>query len=110
MPQVESNQLSRNLRVFETRYCRRCQSEQEFSRRTIAHRWYLGLTILTFGLWAIPWVVSTLIVRRRPWRCTACGSRFSSVVAAPSPTTPELRPLQITPRQSVGKARTAIWN
>jgi len=63
-------------RGFDTRFCARCRCQREFSKRTAAHLWHLGLTILTFGLWGIGWIAVAMIESRRPWRCTICHSRF----------------------------------
>lgn len=54
-------------------YCSRCRHTQSFVRNRPNHWLHLGLSILTFGLWAISWISLTIGLRRHPWRCEHCG-------------------------------------
>jgi hypothetical protein len=91
------------MRIFEMRFCERCQCEREFSRRAVAHPWHFGLTMLTVGLWSLGWLAATISARRRPWRCTACQSRFvPSAKRHPQMRQPITRQIKlpITPRNT----------
>jgi len=91
------------MRLYETRFCERCQCDREFSRRAAAHKRHLGLTIATLGLWGVGWLWAAMAARKRPWRCTSCRSRFvPSEKRNPQWKQPtvEQRRLPVTPRQS----------
>jgi len=64
------------MRVLETKFCERCQCDREFNKRIASHRWHLGLTVVTFGLWGVGWLAVTVAEARRPWRCSICRSRY----------------------------------
>jgi len=63
------------MRHFTSFYCERCGQLRRFTKRGLeTYRHVLG-TIVTCGLWAIPW----WFLRRRedegPWRCCMCNAR-----------------------------------
>ena len=53
-------------------FCPACGSDNQISRRTLNHQTQLILTIVTLGLWAIPWLALWLYGKRIPWRCRCC--------------------------------------
>ena len=60
------------MRYFTTFYCERCSQVRRFTKRgPEAHRHWLA-TILTCGLWAIPWWIIRRREAARPWRCCVC--------------------------------------
>lgn len=56
-----------------TKYCDSCQAHVLAVRPGTSRLRQLVLTIGTFGLWGIAWILDA---RRRPgWRCTRCDRR-----------------------------------
>lgn len=64
------------MRSFESLFCERCGFVRHFTKRKVDHKFHLGATVLTFGLWGVPWLVLAIDEARRPWRCSICGSRY----------------------------------
>jgi hypothetical protein len=44
-----------------------------FVRHQIQHTIHLFATLLSIGLWLIPWLAICIEGAIRPWRCEACG-------------------------------------
>jgi hypothetical protein len=89
-------------RRFISLYCERCGFVRNFTKRGFEHRRHLAATILTCGLWGIPWTILAFQDSQRPWRCCMCGSRQMPKKgdAEPVPVTVE-PPIRISPRRSV---------
>jgi hypothetical protein len=56
-----------------TAHCPRCRQESLFVEAHIAHRKHLLLTLVTAGLWLVPWCALILGKTLRPYRCYVCG-------------------------------------
>jgi hypothetical protein len=56
-------------------YCRRCGQVRRFTKRGLDHRKHLYVTILTFGLWGVGWLLLHQREQRRSWGCTICRGR-----------------------------------
>lgn len=55
-----------------TGFCRNCDRQVLIRRKSTNHVLHLLLTLCTFGLWLIIWLL--VGVRVGGWRCSACGS------------------------------------
>ena len=76
-------------------YCQRCQHTQLFVPHEVNHKAYLGLSLLSLGLWAVSWVAACIGARIYPWRCEHCGwqkPEFNSL-----PDQPRFDPSQVGP-------------
>lgn len=60
-------------------FCCRCRCAQEFRRVSVRHKLHLLLTVLTVGLWTVPWVMIYAGSIVEPWRCVRCGWRVWQV-------------------------------
>ena len=56
------------------RFCKTCGENRLAVRTTPNHVLHLILTILTAGLWAIVWVIVS-VVSAGNFRCSQCGSK-----------------------------------
>jgi len=54
-------------------FCTRCRHEQIFERAETHHGVHFFLTVVTFGLWLVSWIASSIGHRIRPWRCLQCN-------------------------------------
>lgn len=61
-------------------WCPQCGHEQVFKLRTPIHRYHAIASILTLGLWLIPWLVLTLASKSRRWECEQCAGRGNSTI------------------------------
>lgn len=52
--------------------CGECGTKCLQRRRAPRHSVHLILTIATFGLWGICWVITIIAARWEPWRCREC--------------------------------------
>ena len=94
--------MQSSSRRFISFYCERCGFVRNFTKRAFEHRRHLAATILTCGLWGIPWAILARKDSQRPWRCCVCGSR--QIPKAPSHESEPLaveQPIRISPRRSV---------
>ena len=57
-------------------YCTNCENNVLIRARTPNHILHLILSVLTWGLWLIVWVI--LCIRVKEWHCSQCGQRISS--------------------------------
>lgn len=53
-------------------WCEQCNAQRMVARKTPNHLLHLILTVLTCGLWAAVWILTS--IRFGGWRCTTCGS------------------------------------
>jgi hypothetical protein len=61
-----------------SRFCRVCRRRTLHARTVNSGGIGCLLTLLTFGLWLIPWLLLDLLGAARPWRCQHCGSTGAS--------------------------------
>ncbi len=54
-------------------YCSACKCESVFERHQTRHKLHFVFTVLTGGLWLIPWLAVCIEGALRPWRCDVCG-------------------------------------
>jgi len=54
-------------------HCAACRCERVFHLHRIRHRMHLLWTVLTGGIWLLPWLAFCIETTLRPWRCTVCG-------------------------------------
>src|SRR5262245_3743558 len=68
-------------------FCTHCQKRVEVFRPGTNHPLHLLLTLVTLGLWLIPWILHS--VKIGGWRCSQCGSKAvnlsSSMGRTPAP-------------------------
>ena len=57
---------------YRTYYCRYCKQERLFRKPRVHHLQNLALTIVTAGLYLIPWAAMILRRMNSPWRCRTC--------------------------------------
>ena len=76
-------------------HCPHCRRESIFVETRVAHRKHLLLSIVTAGIWLVPWAAMILGKLLRPYRCHACGwhkPEFRKLVpisaATPPPSVP----------------------
>ena len=60
-----------------------------FRKSRIDHRFHLSLSLGTLGLWLSGWLLVALIHMLKPWNCTKCGKRVSSLSACFRPSPPQ---------------------
>ncbi len=70
------------VRVTANGFCRFCRCECQIYRRRLDHMFQLIVTLVTLGLWAIPWLVIWLFSLRRPWRCRTCRRVVENSIAS----------------------------
>ena len=56
------------------RYCAHCQKNTMATGTTPNHILHFILTLVTFGLWSIVWILVT-VGKIGGYRCTQCGSK-----------------------------------
>ncbi len=54
-------------------HCPHCRCESLFVEARVAHHKHLIFTVLSAGLWLIPWAALVLGKLLRPYRCQICG-------------------------------------
>ena len=72
-------------------HCPHCRRESLFIETRVAHRKHLLLTIVTAGLWLVPWGALILGKMLHPYRCHACGwhkPEFRNTSQVPAPLKP----------------------
>ncbi len=62
-------------------HCPNCDRQVLIRRRGCNHVLHLILTLCTFSLWVIVWILCAML--KGPWRCTRCGGIVS--LRGPSP-------------------------
>ena len=60
------------VKVTATGFCRACRGERRIYHRRPDHAFQLLVTLVTAGLWAVPWLAMWIVSLRRPWRCQIC--------------------------------------
>jgi predicted Zn-ribbon and HTH transcriptional regulator len=81
-------------------HCPHCRRESLFVETRIAHRKHLLLSIVTAGLWLIPWAALIFGRLLRPYRCQACGwhkPEFRITSVAPRAIDPTFTPKKMQP-------------
>lgn len=53
-------------------FCMHCGQHRLVKAAGVNHILHLLLTVVTGGLWIIPWCI--LAMRAKKWRCSECGS------------------------------------
>ncbi len=61
-------------------WCRQCGHEQAFRLRKPMHRYHAIVSLLTLGLWLLPWLALTLASKSHRWECEQCASRPASEI------------------------------
>lgn len=59
------------------RYCSECDEYRLFEKRVLSGLLGFTLTVLTLGLFVIPWTVILLLDATTPPRCQTCGALYS---------------------------------
>jgi len=54
-------------------HCPHCGAERPFVPARVAVWRHAVLSVLTGGLWLVPWAAMLMGKSMRPWRCAACG-------------------------------------
>lgn len=57
-------------------YCKACRDVKEVRRRLPNRRVHLWLTLLTLGIWSIPWGFLELRAQLHYWKCINCHGRI----------------------------------
>jgi hypothetical protein len=65
-------------------FCQVCQQQRLFLKPGINHILHLILTVLTFGLWAIVWVILAATSSGKGYRCSVCGTQMGMAPIAPT--------------------------
>ena len=60
------------VKITASGFCHACRSERQIYRRSLDHGFQFIVTLVTAGLWAIPWLALWIVSLRRPWRCQIC--------------------------------------
>ena len=60
-------------------FCATCSKHVMVRRKGTSHLLHLVLSVFTFGLWIIVWILVS--VKFGGWRCTQCGGTNVSQVA-----------------------------
>ena len=79
---------------YRTLYCIHCRHEHSFRKPGVDHLQNLALSIVTAGLYLIPWAVACYRRLRSPWRCRVCRRSFRPGGMEPAAGQP--RPATIT--------------
>lgn len=58
-----------------TGYCKVCAKQTKIARPGTNHILHLILTVITFGIWSVIWLLSAIKIGG--WRCATCGARVS---------------------------------
>jgi hypothetical protein len=56
-------------------HCNKCKCNTRHERRRTTELWGFVLTVLTCGLWAPIWVMTSIIDTARGYSCGMCGGR-----------------------------------
>ena len=67
------NRTFYTVRITANGHCRYCRCERQIYRRSLNHMFQLIVTLVTLGLWAIPWLAM--------W-CAACAALGGAGLAA----------------------------
>ena len=62
-------------------YCGKCLKQVPVGRQGINPTPHVVLTVLTVGLWTIPWILDAR--RERHWQCLACGATVYKIMSNP---------------------------
>jgi hypothetical protein len=63
-----------------TGYCKGCNRQVMIRRRGTNHILHLLLTLCTFGIWLVVWVLAGIKIGG--WRCSTCGRKASRALFA----------------------------
>lgn len=55
------------------KFCPNCKAHKRFEKEGINHVLHLLLSIVTFGVWSVVWILLGLISIAKPYRCAECG-------------------------------------
>ena len=69
---------------YRNHYCRHCRQEQSFRKPHVDHLQNLALSIVTAGIYLIPYAVVCYRRLRSPWRCRVCRRSYRPVENEPS--------------------------
>lgn len=71
-------------------FCNVCQRQTLYQKPRINHILHLILSIITFGLWTLVWIILGIRNADKPMRCASCGTPkgFGTDVAAAPPLPP----------------------
>jgi len=58
-----------------TGFCRGCNRQMMIRRKGTNHVLHLLLTLVTFGIWIIVWILAS--IKLGGWRCVQCGMGVS---------------------------------
>lgn len=65
-----------------SQHCAACGRPTLHQRNAPSHILHAIITLFTFGLWVVVWILACF---RGPWRCQVCGSALGSKGPAKSP-------------------------
>jgi hypothetical protein len=74
-----------------TLYCHYCDQERSFRKPRLNHVQCLALSIITLGVYLIPWSVATWRRMRSPWRSRVCSRSYRGEAAEQTPASRSLR-------------------
>ena len=61
---------------YRTLNCIHCRQEHSFRKPHVNHLESLALSIVTAGIYVIPWAVACYRRLRTPWRCRVCRRSY----------------------------------
>jgi hypothetical protein len=70
---IEKMESRKSKREGILAHCTFCGCERVFLRHHVRHARHFFGTILSLGLWLVPWLAICIEGALRPWRCEACG-------------------------------------
>ena len=56
--------------------CKECDAYRPFDKHGPNHILHLLLTLLTFGLWSVIWLLITIGKEFEPYHCRVCGEKW----------------------------------
>jgi len=71
--ETEKLGLETAIRTGIVAHCASCGCERAFLRHRVRHPLHFFATLLSVGLWLVPWLAICFGGVLRPWRCKNCG-------------------------------------
>jgi hypothetical protein len=71
---MDANQQNNGLRTLK-RYCYKCNKVTVFRKEKLNHLLHISISVLTAGIWLIPYLLLLVRNNRLPWVCLTCGFR-----------------------------------
>ncbi len=64
-------------------YCNTCRKDTLHAKEQLEFAWGCLLSLLTAGLFAIPWFFIDFLNYRKPWICQTCGEEKPNHLVKP---------------------------